>query len=111
MAGDGSCYDVSKASSRLFFDETAAGAAFTLILLQFGLSGITNVPFFGALFQKVIAIFLACGKAPTDVRIYSLKPFDLRAVSLPRSEVNTQKFPGLECLGSHICAISGLTTI
>lgn len=78
MAGD-DMLSSNKASSRLFFDETPVGAAFTLILLQFGLSGITNVPFFGALFQKVIAIFLACGKAPTDVRIYSLN-----AVRSPR---------------------------
>nr|DAW28952.1 MAG TPA: hypothetical protein [Caudoviricetes sp.] len=111
MAGDGSCYDVSKASSRLFFDEPPVGASLAGIFHQIEFDGDTQVTFFGALFQEVIAVFFTRGEAPANVRIYALQPFDLRAVSLPRSEVHAQKFPGLECLGSHICAISGLTTI
>lgn len=111
MEGDGSCYEASKASSRLFFDEPPVGASLPGIFHQIEFDGNTQVAFLGALFQKIIAIFLAFGKAPTDVRIHALGPFDLRTVSLSRSEVHTQKFPGLECFGFHICEISGLTTI
>lgn len=111
MEGDGSCYDVSKASSRLFFDEPPVGASLPGIFYQIEFDGNTQVAFLCALFQKIIAIFLAFSKAPTDVRIHALEPFDLRTVFLSRSEVNTHKFSGFECIGFHICAISGLTTI
>lgn len=110
MAGD-DLLSSNKASSRLFFDETPVGASLPGVLHKVEFCGNTQVPFFGALFQEVIAVFFTRGETPANVRIYALQPFDLRAVSLPRSEVHAQKFPGLECLGSHICAISGLTTI